>query len=221
MVRTRGIRKFAEGGAVEAEAETPAPSIADDATIALQGQISALKQAEQHAAQPAPEPLSPLETALRAMPDPMQKFLRANSRFILNATDNAKIIAVDAELRAAGAEWTSPEFWDEMARRLLPQPVADIPPKADEEIYTGRNSHVRFSQRKERDPIETPNVNRQAPPSRERMQSNGKPYLSDDYRSVDLTPADKEHARVAGVDLKTYAMGKLELARRKERGEIQ
>ena len=53
------------------------------------------------------------------------------------------------------------------------------------------------------------------------MQSNGKPYLSDDYRSVDLTPADKEHARVAGVDLKTYAMGKLELARRKERGEIQ
>jgi hypothetical protein len=207
VVRTRGVRKFNTGGAILADEGAPAVAPTDPSD-ALKEQIAALKHSialEEERSRPV-EPVDPVETALRQMPPLAQNFLRAHPRYLTNPGENAKIIAVHEALCASGVETHSPEYWAEMERQLLPAEARRSSPAEDEEIFRGENSRLRITS---------------APPSRSVPQSNGKRYYSDDPRSVDLTAEEKSMVRVAGVSLEDYARGKLELARRKERGEIQ
>jgi hypothetical protein len=220
-------RKYADGGAVEAPAEL-------DPSVALKGQIEALKSSERAALersialeeqrQRPVEPQDEFETMLAnsGLPPLAQTWLRANPEFVRDSGRNAKIQATHWELVDGGFEPYGPAYFRAIEDRLLKPPASgDVDtdavakvlaearkssPADDEEIFRGENSRLRITS---------------APVSRSVPQSNGSRYYSDDPRSIDLSPADKEHARVAGVDLKTYARGKLELARRKAAGEIQ
>lgn len=173
----------------------------DPATAALQGQIGAL-QASQAPAVPA----DPLENI--PLPALAKQWLRANPEYLYEADKNQRLQALHWELVAAGMTEYSEPYFEEASRRLRAEsnsPVASLPHRAPPEPQR-ENRHV------------------SAPPSRDVPTGDGVRggFESDvEFTRIRLSQAEKESARIAGVSLADYAAGKLDMMRRKQRGELQ
>jgi hypothetical protein len=209
--RYRKLQAYADGGAVEAQIEAPIPN----APQATGGYT-------------IPEPvIEPDELDQAELPASAKAWLRQdkNSKYLYDEQASAKLADLHFKVVDEGHEPYSPSYWKRLEARLE-QPPASTPDVGQDDIDRVLEQARRSAPkpRAEPEPDNSFQSSRRvysAPPSRSVPQSNGRTHLSDDYRSVVMSPAMREAAKLSGIDEATYAKGWLELQRRKERGEIQ
>lgn len=190
---------------------------ADDAALALKRQVEALRQSEemqrQQAAQLAAQRPMSREDKIKlwrsqGLSDREAEFLRSHDQMV----DFPQIASLAAnEALAAGIERDTPEYWsavetnfEENMKRLQAQAAAQptpeffrAPPPKPPTAASGPASFVSAP------------VSREVPTEVPRELRPGQ---------INLSAAEVEHARVAGVDIKTYAKHKIELDRQKRAG---
>lgn len=195
-----------------------------DPSDALKEQIEDLRAAEetQRQRQSRTPEQNDLAQALdkTVLPDVAKEWLIANPTFITNTEKNKAIAELHDDIVDSGVTAYSPAYFAILDHKLL-NPVDKAISNAKAQVYEPEsgNSTVVFDARKEpRKGLLTPGVHYSAPVSREVPQSNGRRALSDDPHSVDLTPAMKEAAKIAGISEKSYAEQVLRLKREKENG---
>lgn len=219
------VKRYRDGGAVDTAPETsisidtnaPVQDVADEASVAFQKQIDALRAAEQRK-QPMAAPPQSHDDILKqwkrgGLSDIQENFLRANPEMI----DNPGILeAANNYAHLAGHEANTDAHFDAVKsywhkHMTLPAAVADTSEAED---------RPRKSKSRDDDDEPSRSSNRSlysAPVSRE---APGMGYNSDGERpgTVRLTAAMKEHARAAGISEAEYARGVLRLREEKKDG---
>jgi len=166
---------------------------------------------EQAKREPPPRPQAPsdpVEAALATMPtlpSNAQTWLRSHPEYLTDVPKNAKLQALHWEVVRAGHPQFSQGYFQDLEERLGLRQKAQ-PTQEDIEV--------------EEPPAPQPRRTSvpSAPPSRD-VPSGGTGQRS--KTRVELTPEEREIARLSGVDEVTYARGKLELERRKSNGLYQ
>jgi hypothetical protein len=150
--------------------------------------------------QPTPA-ANPVETAIAAMPPGAQTWLRGHPEFITDARRNAKLQAAHWDALDEGHPQFSTPYFESLEQHLGLRTAARTDPE---------------------EPPAPPTRSRtvpSAPPSRDTQSTTtGKPASPN---RVNLTPEEREIARLAGIDDVTYARGVLERDRRKGMGMYQ
>ena len=208
-------RKYALGGGVPAtppEPTAPEPVAVADVPIA-----------------PAPT-LSADATAALDMPPLAKSWLRDNPEYLSDARKNARLQALHWEIVDQGFEPYGEKYFEEINDRLGEGPKITPPTAVDRVLAEARAASTPTSEDDDGDGVDylqsesgnalrigapSRKVSVSAPPSRQVPSSNG---YRDDGR-ITLTIAQKEAARISGVDESTYARQLLELNRRKAQGD--
>jgi len=171
----------------------------------LQQRIAEAQRAEQYAAPPAPEKtVEQLIDELGAS-DAKKTFLREHPRFVGDLEPLARFAYRRAI--AAGITDDTPELFDAIERDVdsMLRGAATVP--------TETNVRIRTTPPPAPPPRRSPPVS--APISREAPSYSGSPAKRG---QVQLSAAQREAARIAGVDEFTYAKNLTELERRKAAG---
>ncbi len=155
--------------------------------------------------EPAPQPRAPadpIEAAIQAMPQGAQGWLRSHPEFITDVRKNARLQAAHWDALDEGHAQFSPAYFESLETRVG---LRQKPQTQDIEESQPAPQPRRAS---------VPS----APPSRDvPSATTGRPQSS----RVELSPQEREIARLSGIDEITYAKGKLELERRKGMGHYQ
>jgi hypothetical protein len=205
-----------EGGVVEAI------SSSDDAAHAFKAQIEALKGAEEIARQrqaspvpPAQQPIDQRELRLaqwrqQGLSREQESFLRSNPILI----DRPEITAfAKAEAHRDGHGPDKPEHYEVVKRNFN-----RISEELEQRAAARAKPEPEYSEPRSAPQRSSPSVGYAAPVSRE--VPSGAYYSERRSSRVTLSPQEKEIARLSGISEEEYALGKMELKRRKEAGEI-
>jgi hypothetical protein len=243
-------RRFKDGGKVLSEEITTPPSISvaaegapevttevldspreenanDEASLAFRAQIAALTNAEarQRQASPVPQPPQPIDQRelrlaqwrQQGLSREQESFLRSNPILI----DRPEITAfATAEAHRDGHGPDKPEHYEIVKRNFnriseeLERDLAAAEQRAAARAKPAPEYSLQASppQYRERAPIVSAPVTREVP--------SGGAYYSERRSRITLTPQEREISRLAGITEEEYALGKMELQRRKEAGEI-
>lgn len=147
------------------------------------------------------------ENAIKALPDVAKNWLRSHPEYITDSAKNEDIQYFHQTAIRGGLRAYSPEYFESIeiqaGLRKKPDQVVE-----DEDDEVEVEPPVR-----QRSKVVT-----QAPPTRDAVSvSTGKPSST----RVTLSPAQREAARISGVDEISYAKGVLELEKRKKNGMYQ
>lgn len=145
----------------------------------------------------------PLEAAISSMPPGAQNWLREHSQYMTDPRKNAKLQAVHWDVLDEGHAQFSPAYFQSLEEHLGLRQKAPAQNAIEDD-----------------DPPPPPRSRNvpSAPPSRDvPSASTGRPQSS----RIELTPEEREVARLSGIDELTYARNKRELERRKANGMYQ
>jgi hypothetical protein len=194
--RYRKLQAFADGGTVLAEAP-------------------------QVTAAPIPDPVvEPDELDQSGLPDTAKAWLRSHDEFLYDENASARLADLHFKVVDEGLEPYSPAYFRRIEQRLEQPPASgDVDQAAvDRVLAEARHSAPRPKAAEPDNSFESSRRIYSAPPSRSVPQSNGRGYLSNDLRSVDMTPAMKEAAAIAGISIQEYARQVIRLRQEKEMG---
>jgi hypothetical protein len=141
-------------------------------------------------------PADPFEAQIAALPDPAKVWLRSHRDYMTDQRKNAKIQALHWDVMDEGHEAFSKEYFESL------------------EVHLGlRQKPAKKEDDDEKDtPIVSAPVSRDAP-----SMSSGRPAST----RVRLSPAQREAAKMAGVDEITYAKNLLKMEQLKKEGHYQ
>jgi hypothetical protein len=233
---------------VPPDVPAPAPATtAEEAAASLKAQIEAMQGA--NTAMAAPQPRSTPKPAPQPQPDaeprdgldnvdlpPLAKqWLRAHPDYLTDIGKNNRLQDMHHKLVAEGFEGYSAPYFEEMEWRLrspVDKPefvegangtariVEGVGPVSPAE-YEHAKAKVRAREALEaEDEYDAKAPSRRvvsAPPSREVPSSGSGRYEAPNR--ITLSPAEREAAKIAGVDEATYALNKLKLLQAKSQGE--
>lgn len=155
-------------------------------------------EARQEAAKkapPKPEPTAahsdPFESVISALPDSAKKWLRDHREYVTDGRKNDKIKALHWDVIDEGHEAFSPQYFDSMESHLGLKQAAGQPQRSP--------------------PVSAPPT-RDVPSARDGQSRPSR---------ITLTPAQREHAKLAGIDEVTYAKGVQEMENRRKNGNLQ
>lgn len=159
-------------------------------------EFEARRQSNPQKEKPSQISTDPFETSIQALPDEAKNWLRGHRDYMTDPRKNARIQALHWDVLDAGHKAFSKEYFDDLEVKLGMREAPKVVKKEDED-----------------DEIDGAVVS--APVSREAVSpSTGKTIST----RVTLSAAEREAAKLAGIDEITYAKQKLKLAQMKEEG---
>jgi hypothetical protein len=202
----------------------------DEASLAFRAQIAALANAEeisrQRQASPVPQPQQPIDQRelrlaqwrQQGLSREQESFLRSNP-ILIDRPEITAFATAEADRDGYGAD--HPEHFEIVKKnfnRVSEEIERDLE-AASQRAAARAKPAPEYSEPRSAPQRSSPTVGYAAPVSRE-VPSGGAYYSERRSSRVTLSPQEKEVARLSGISEEEYALGKMELQRRKEAGEI-